>query len=75
MNKSVSEQTRNGQDRQANLWSPKDILIEFSKVNVDNNHFWCIVCHDIRPLDIAEGVIANFNFCGWLCADHINQGK
>jgi hypothetical protein len=58
-----------GRDRQGNL-GLEDKIIEPASKPVDDDHFWCIICQDIRPLTVKGGVIGSAEIGGWMCVIH-----
>ena len=73
----VSEENYFGRDQKGNLWYGDYMLIEPSHANppIDDLHFWCIVCNDIKPVNIDGGVISGIKLGGWMCAVHLIKAK
>ena len=59
-------------DRLGNIYSQGDLLVKAhpDNISVDDMHFWCVVCKDIRPLDMQGGVVASIEIGGWMCGHH-----
>jgi hypothetical protein len=60
-------------NRKGDLYDANGILINPSPAltPIDDNHFWCVVCEDVRP--VMPGVIASVTLGGWQCLRHIEK--
>jgi hypothetical protein len=57
-------------DRLGNGYDETNQLIEpyAGTTPIDDQHFWCIVCQDVKP--VALGAIASKEIGGWECRSH-----
>jgi hypothetical protein len=57
-------------DRIGNLYDENDKLIQAFPKFVDDMHFYCIICKDVKNFNEEGGVIASIKIGGWMGKVH-----